>query len=159
MLFGQILIFVLFFLVLTNCVFGTYEESHDVTRCVMLNGVPMVGAEGGFIHRRRGWRPRGAWGATWGPPPPAIWGNLTPMMIRLSCEVRTFQFEPLKLRRSQRFGHHSLRSVGRLPKCWSWQKLICPLKLLGWVFFAMVMLTCASILLGIMPKHEEPTTF
>ena len=94
MLFGQILIFVLFFLVLTNCVFGTYEESHDVTRCVMLNGVPMVGAEGGFIHRRRGWRPRGAWGATWGPAPPAIWGNLTPMMIRLSCEVRNIQFGP-----------------------------------------------------------------
>ena len=58
-----------------NVVFGTYEESHDVTRCVMLNGVPMVGAVGRFIHRRRGWRPRGAWGATWGPPPPAIWAR------------------------------------------------------------------------------------
>ena len=49
-----------FLLFCKNVVFVTYEESHDVTRCVMLNGVPMFGPAQRFILRRRGWRrPRG----------------------------------------------------------------------------------------------------
>ena len=67
-----------------SVVFGTYEESHDVTRCVMLNGVPMVGAVEGFIHQQpaEGVAPAGGVGCNLGTTTTCNWGkkggNFTP---------------------------------------------------------------------------------
>ena len=105
--------------------FATYEESHDVTRCVMLNGVRTV-ARGNVLYTgaHPGWSPRGAWGATWAPPTYAIWAKNGEILSPNHYLMKQWDLVMWSLR-SERFGQHYDRSLGRMPAFYSDASLSC----------------------------------